>query len=59
MRLIDFEPAIIEDLKSESELIAEKTLSEITVSTVRHPTLGRLVIIRLPNGAGMVVEIDE
>ncbi len=59
MRLIDAEPALIRDLKDESETIGEKTVSGVTVITARHPTLGKLVLIRAPDGRGVVVEIDE
>ncbi len=59
MRLLEAEPALIADLKDESELIAEKKLPAFTVTTVRHPTLGKLVIIIAPDGTGAVVEADE
>lgn len=59
MRLMDAEPAIIEDLLDESELIAEKSVSGVTVFTARHPTLGKLVIVRVAHGSGILVEIDE
>lgn len=59
MRLMDAEPAIIEDLLDESELIAEKNVSGVTVFTARHPTLGKLVIVRVAHGSGILVEIDE
>lgn len=59
MRLLEAEPALIADLKDESELIAEKKLPAFTVMAVRHPTLGKLVIIVGPSGAGAVVEADE
>lgn len=59
MRLIDAEATIIEELKEESELIAEKSVSGVTVYTARHPTLGKLVIVKAPNGTGILVEIDE
>ena len=61
MRLIDAEAAILADLTDESDVVGEKSLSGsgVTVAAARHPTLGRLVIVRLPNGSGVVVEIDE
>lgn len=61
MRLIDAEAAILADLTDESEIVGEKRLSGAgaTVAAARHPTLGRLVIVRLPNGSGVLVEIDE
>ncbi|TCT21453.1 hypothetical protein [Thiobaca trueperi] len=61
MRLIDAEAAILADLADESDVVGEKGLSGsgVTVVAARHPTLGRLVIVRLPNGSGVLVEIDE
>ncbi len=59
MRLIDAEAALIEDLKDESEVIGEKSVSGVTVFTARHPTLGKLVIVKAPNGVGIVVEVDQ
>ncbi|NEX22768.1 hypothetical protein G3480_21085 [Thiorhodococcus mannitoliphagus] len=59
MRMLDAEPDIIRDLSDESELIGEKTVAGITVFTARHPTLGKLVLVKGPDGRGVVVEIDE
>ncbi|MBK1723460.1 hypothetical protein [Thiocystis violacea] len=59
MRMLDAEPAIIQDLKDESDLIGEKTLSDVRVFTARHPTLGKLVLVMTSDGSGVVVEIDE
>ncbi|MBK5964966.1 hypothetical protein CCR95_12955 [Thiocystis minor] len=59
MRLIDAEAAILEDLKEESEIIAEKRVAGITVYTARHPTLGKLVLVKAPNGSGVLVEVDN
>ncbi len=59
MRLLEAEPALIADLKDESDLVAEKKLPAFTVMAVRHPTLGKLVIVVAPDGTGAVVEADE
>jgi hypothetical protein len=59
MRLLEAEPALIADLKDESEVIDEKRLSAFTLITARHPTLGKLVLIIGPDGSGAVVEADE
>ena len=61
MRLIDAEAVILADLADESEVAGEKNLSGsgVTVAAARHPTLGRLVMVRLPDGSGVVVEIDD
>ena len=58
MRLIEAEPAIIRDLMEESDLVGEKSLSGTSIFLVRHPTLGKLVLIKAADGQGMVVEID-
>jgi hypothetical protein len=59
MRMLEAEPALIADLKDESEVIGEKRLAAFTLVTARHPTLGKLVIIIGPDGSGAVVEADE
>jgi hypothetical protein len=59
MRLIDAEAVLIEDLKDESDVIAEKTAPGVTVFVARHPTLGKLVIVKGSHGSGIVVEVDE
>ncbi|MBK1719751.1 hypothetical protein [Thiocystis violacea] len=59
MRLIEAEPSLIQDLKDESEPIGEKSQSGVTVFTARHPTLGKLVLVKAPDGRGIVVEVDE
>lgn len=50
MRLFDAQANLIEDLKAESEVVAEKQGEDFRVHAVRHPTLGKLVL---------VVEADE
>ncbi|MFD2113512.1 hypothetical protein [Thiorhodococcus fuscus] len=57
-RLIDAEPALIDDLKEESELISEKTVAGVTVFVARHPTLGKIVLVRTKDGSGIAVEVD-
>jgi hypothetical protein len=59
MRMFDAEPAIIQDLKEESELQGEKAASTFTVVTARHPTLGKLVMIVARDGSGVVVVTEE
>jgi hypothetical protein len=59
MRMLEAEPALIADLKDESEVIGEKRFAAFTLVTARHPTLGKLVIIIGPDGSGAVVEADE
>lgn len=59
MRVQEAEAALIADMKDECDVISEKRLPAFTVSTARHPTLGRLVIIAVPDGTGAIVEVDE
>lgn len=59
MRLIDAESSLLRDLREESDVIAEKTHAGVTVVIARHPTLGRLVLIKTHDGQGLVVEADE
>ena len=57
--MFDANPPVLRDLKDESEVLAEKDAGDFTVITARHPTLGKLVLIRSRNGAGVVVETEE
>ena len=59
MRMFDAESRVLDDLKDESEVLAERAGATFMVVTARHPTLGKLVIVTAPNGTGIVVEIDE
>jgi hypothetical protein len=60
MRIIDAEPQIIADLKDEGELITSKRTPTFEVTAVRHPTLGKLVIVARQDGSGgVVVETEE
>ena len=59
MRLFDAVPAIIADLKDESQILSEKTAPTFEVAVARHPTLGRLVIVTAHEGSGVVIEVDE
>ena len=59
MRMFDAESTVLDDLKDESEVLGERRGPTFTVVAARHPTLGKLVIVTAPNGAGIVVETDE
>jgi len=59
MHLFDAEASLIEDLKGEGELVAERQGEDFSVCVLRHPTLGKLVLVAGPSGAGVVVEADE
>ncbi len=58
MRLIEADRPFIQDLKEESEVLAEKVTGTFTVITARHPTLGKLVMIYNQDGDGVVVETE-
>ncbi|MGD8207426.1 MAG: hypothetical protein PVH47_05040 [Thiohalocapsa sp.] len=59
MRIIDAEKQVIADLKDESRIVAEKRYPLFTVTTVRHPTLGKLILIEDRDGGGAMVEAEE
>jgi hypothetical protein len=59
MRTFDAEPTIIRDLREEGELSAERSHKDFKVSAVRHPTLGKLVIVEGRDGRGVIVETEE
>jgi hypothetical protein len=59
MRIIDAEPQVIADLKDEGRVVAEAVYEGFTVTTVRHPTLGKLVLVQVPDGGGAMVEIAD
>jgi hypothetical protein len=59
MRIIDAEAQVLNDLKDEGRVVAEQTYGDFTVITVRHPTLGKLVLVRGRDGSGAMVEADE
>jgi|GEM_PF-869917 len=59
MRIIDTEAQVISDLKAEGRILAEKQYPVFKVTTVRHPTLGKLILIEDNNGNGALVEAEE
>ena len=59
MRIFDAEPQIVQDMRDEGELICDKQHKDFTVYAVRHPTLGKLVIVEGRDGSGMIVETEE
>jgi len=59
MRIIDAEAQVLEDLKEESKVVAEKQYPVFRVTTLRHPTLGKLVLIAGRDGNGAMVEAEE
>jgi hypothetical protein len=59
MRIIDAEAQVIADLKDEGRVVAERTYPDFTLITLRHPTLGKLVLVRSRDGSGAMVETEE
>jgi hypothetical protein len=59
MRLFHAEPQIIRDLRQESDIVATKEHQAFRVYAVRHPTLGKVVIVEGTDGDGIIVETDE
>jgi len=59
MRIIDTEAQVLLDLKEEGRIVAEKQYPAFKVTTVRHPTLGKLVLIGDEKGNGAMVEAEE
>jgi hypothetical protein len=59
MRMFDAESTVLQDLKDECEIVAERAGSGFEVVAARHPTLGKLVIVSAADGTGVVVETEE
>ncbi len=59
MRMFDAEKQVVVDLKDEGKLVAEKQYPSFRVTALRHPTLGKLVIVEDVDGNGAVVETEE
>jgi hypothetical protein len=59
MKLFDAEKQVAKDLKEEGRIVAERKMPTFTVTAVRHPTLGKLVIVEDAQGNGVVVETEK
>ena len=59
MRIFDAEPQIVNDLRDEGELVKEKQYRDFKISAVRHPTLGKVIIVEGRDGSGAIVETEE
>ncbi len=59
MRAFDAEPSLVQDLKDEGQQVFVKETGAFKVTAVRHPTLGKLVIVESSDGTGVVVESEE
>lgn len=59
MRIFDAEAQILKDLHDEGEIITKKEHADFKVYAMRHPTLGKLVVVEARDGGGMIVETSE
>ncbi len=59
MRMFDAEKQVIADLRDEGTVVTMKQLPQFQIIVVRHPTLGKLVLIEGTDGHGAVVEVDN
>ena len=59
MRIIDTNAQVIADLKDEGRIVGEKQYPMFKVTTVRHPTLGKLILVEDAQGNGAMVEAEE
>ena len=59
MRVFDAEAQILQDLRDEGDVVTKGEHADFTVYAVRHPTLGKVVVVEARDGSGMIVEIDE
>lgn len=59
MRMFDAEKQVVADLQDEGTVVSRKQLPLFQVIIVRHPTLGKLVLIEGSDGHGAVVEVDN
>jgi hypothetical protein len=56
--MFDAEPQVIADIKDEGDVITSKETPTFKVVAVRHPTLGRVLIVERKDGGGVIVETD-
>jgi hypothetical protein len=59
MRTFHAEPQILRDMLDEGEVIAEQQHPDFKASAIRHPTLGKVVIVQGRDGSGVIVETEE
>jgi hypothetical protein len=59
MRTFEAEPQLIRDLRDEGEPIAVREHADFKVTAVRHPTLGKVVIVEGRDGSGLIIETEE
>lgn len=59
MKIIDAEGRTLKDLKDEGRVMESRLFPDFVLTTVRHPTLGKLVLVEGGNGNGAVIEMDD
>ena len=59
MRTLEAEFQVLSDLRDECEVVATQAHQDFTVWALRHPTLGKLVIVEGRDGSGVIVETEE
>ncbi len=59
MRMFDADKQVIADLREEGAVVTMKQLPLFQIIVVRHPTLGKLVLVEGNDGHGAVVEVDS
>ena len=59
MRTFDAEPSLIQDLKDEGQLVGSREAPHFTVTAIRHPTLGRIVLVEGADGSGVIIETED
>lgn len=59
MRMFDAEKQVINDLREEGTVVTMRQLPLFKIIVVRHPTLGKLVLVEGNDGQGAVVEVDN
>jgi len=59
MRMFDAESQMMADLKDEGRIVTEKQFKSFRVTALRHPTLGKIVLVEDKDGVGAVIETEE
>ncbi len=59
MRTLEAEFQVLSDLRDECEVVATQAHQDFKVWALRHPTLGKLVIVEGRDGSGVIVETEE
>ncbi len=59
MRIFDAEDRILADLRDEGDVVTQKEHADFKVYAMRHPTLGKVVLVEAKDGSGVIVETEE